>query len=88
MSFPKCEYDGLTGRPYKARQAEHKQYIRSKTLDKPSGWHFNQQGRVFSHHAGLVLEHVKSCDPFVFIAREFLYIQNFDTYRKGLNKER
>lgn len=86
-SFPKCEYIGLTGRPYRARLAEHKQYIRSKTIDKPSGFHFNQQGHDLSHFAGLVLEHVKSRDPFVLRAREYLYIQKFDTYRNGLNKE-
>ena len=40
-----------------------------------------------SHFAGLVLEHVKSVDPFVLRAREFLYIQKFDCYRNGLNKE-
>ena len=86
-SFPKCEYVGLTSRPYRLRQAEHKQYIRSKNLDKPSGWHFNQQGHELSHFAGLVLEHVKSSDPFVLRAREYLYIQKFDTFRNGLNGE-
>jgi hypothetical protein len=51
------------------RLAEHKQYIRSKILDNPSGWHFNQQGHELSHLAGLELEHVKSSDPFVLRAR-------------------
>ena len=37
--------------------------------------------------AGLILEEVKSSDPFVLRAREFLYIQKFDTYKNGLNKE-
>ena len=86
-SFPRCEYIGLTSRPFRLRLAEHKQYIRSKTLDKPSGWHFNQQGHELSHFSGLVLEHVKSSDPFVLRAREYLYIQKFDTYRNGLNGE-
>ena len=85
--FPRCEYVGLTTRPYRARLAEHKQYVRSNLLDKPSGYHFNQDGHNLSHFAGLVLEHVKSNDPFVLRAREFLYIQNFDCYRNGLNKE-
>ena len=86
-SFPKCEYIGLTSRPFRLRLAEHKQYIRSKTLDKPSGWHFNQQGHELSHLAGLILEHVKSSDPFVLRAREYLFIQKFDTFRNGLNGE-
>ena len=69
-SYPKCEYVGLTSRLYRLRQAENKHYIRSKNLDKPSGWHFNQPGQELSHFAGLVLEHVKSSDPFVLRNRE------------------
>ena len=61
--------------------------VRSEILEEPSGFHFNQQGHDLSHFAGLVLEHVKSRDPFVLRAREYLYIQKFDTYRNGLNKE-
>jgi hypothetical protein len=86
-SFPRCEYIGLTARPFRTRLGEHKQYVRSKTLDKPSGGHFNKQGHELSHLAGLVLEHVKSSDPFVLRAREYLYIQKFDTFRNGLNGE-
>ena len=56
-------------------------------IDKPSGFHFNQPGHNLSHLAGLVLEQVRSEDPFVLRAREFLYIKKFDTYRNGLNKE-
>ena len=84
--FPKCEYLGLTSRPYRNRLAEHKQYIKSKLLEKPSGFHFNKDGHNLSHLAGLVLENVKSNDSFVLRARE-LYIQKFDCYRNELNKE-
>ena len=66
---------------------EHKQNVRSKNLETPSGYHFNQPGHDVSHFAGLVLEKVKSSDPFVLRAREFLHIQKFDSYRNGLNKE-
>ena len=86
-SYPRCEYVGLTSRPFRLRLAEHKQNVRSKNLDTPSGGHFNQQGHELSHLGGLVLEHVKSSDPFVLRAREFLYIQKFDTFRNGLNGE-
>jgi hypothetical protein len=85
--YPKCEYIGLTTRPFRNRLAEHKQYVKSKILDTPAGNHFNQSGHNLSHLAGLVLEEVKSSDPFVLRAREFLYIQKFDTFRNGLNKE-
>ena len=85
--YPKCEYVGLTRRAFKTRTGEHKQNVRSKNLETPSGFHFNQPGHDVSHFAGLVLEKVKSNDPFVLRAREFLLIQKFDVYRNGLNKE-
>ena len=72
---------GLTSRTFKTWIGEHKQYVRSNLQDKPSGFHFNQPGHDLSHFSELVLEHVRSEDPFVLRAREF------DTYRNGLNKE-
>ena len=85
--FPRCEYVGLTTRNFRDRFAEHKQYVRSTDLKKPSGYHFNQPGHDISHLKGLVLEQVKSSDPFVLRAREFIYIEKFDTWNNGLNKE-
>ena len=85
--FPRCEYVGLTTRAYRTRISEHKQHVRSQHLDTPSCHHVNQPGHDLSNFKGLVLEHVKSKDPFVLRAREFLYIQKFDVYRNGLNKE-
>ena len=61
--------------------------MRSGLLDKPSGHHFNQPGHTVADLSGVILEQVKSPDPFVLRAREFLYIQKFDTYNNGLNKE-
>ena len=77
--FPRCEYIGLTSRPFRNRLSEHKQYIRSEMLEEPSGCHFNKPGHNISHLSGLVLEHVRNPDPFVLKAREYLYIQKFDT---------
>ena len=85
--FPKCEYVGLSSRSFKERFAEHKQYIKSQDTKKPSGHHFNQAGHDLSHLKGLVLEKVKSHDPFVLRAREFIFIEKFDTWNNGLNKE-
>ena len=85
--YPKGEYVGLTTRAFRKRLGEHKQNVRSKNIETPSGFHFNLPGHDVSPLAGLVLEKVKSNDPFVLRAREFLYIQKFDCYRNGLNKE-
>ena len=87
MEYPKCEYVGRTTRTFRIRLGEHKQYIRSEMLDKPSGYHFNKSGHNQSHLRGLVIEQVKSADPFVLKAREFFLIQKFDTFNNGLNKE-
>ena len=65
---------------------DYKQHVRSERLEEPSGHHFNTPGHSLSHLAGLVLEHVRNPDPFVLKAREFLYIQKFDTFNNGLNK--
>ena len=85
--FPKCEYIGLTSGTFKTRIGEHKQYVRSNLQVKPSGFRFNQPGHDLSHFSGLVLEHVRSEDPFVLRAREFLLMQKFDTHINRLNKE-
>jgi hypothetical protein len=63
---------GLTGRQFRARLAEHKQYVRSKNMDKHSEFH--QQCHDVSQLGGLVLEHVKSNDPFILCKEEYLYI--------------
>ena len=68
-TLSKYEYIGLTSRPFRIRLAEHKQNIRSKNVDKPSGYHFNKAGHELSHLTGLVLEHVKSDDTFVLKTR-------------------
>ena len=46
-----------------------------------------QIGHDISHLKDLVLEKVKSHDPFVLRAREFIFIEKFDTWNNGLNKE-
>ena len=66
-------------RPFQTRLGKHMQYIRSQMLDKPSGHQFNQPGHSQAHLAGLILEHVRSPDPFVLKAREFHLMQKFDT---------
>ena len=57
----------------------------NSTLEKPSGYHFNQPGHNQSHLRGLVLEKVKSADSFVLKATEFYHIKN--AFNNGLNKE-
>ena len=86
--YPKCEYIGLTSKPYKQRFGQHLQYIRSEMTDQPAGEHFNKKGHNISHMVGLAIEEVRNKDPFVLRAREWRLIQKFDTFRNGLNKEK
>ena len=54
-----------------------------------SGAHFNlTPGHNVSDMQGLVLEKVMSKDPHVLAARERLLISKFNTYRRGLNRQR
>ena len=70
------------------RFSQHRDYVKSENLEEPSGEHFNLPGHSVSDIEGIVLEQVKSQDPFVLKSREHDYIRKFDTFRNGLNRER
>ena len=84
---PRCEYIGMTTRTFKKRLSEHRDYPKRNVTTEPSGEHFTKRGHTVADLKGLVLEKVKSKDPFVLKARESLLIKKFDTYNNGLNKE-
>ena len=77
----------MSSRTLQKRLYEHHYYVRSDKLTEPSGEHFNLPGHAYSDLKGLVLEKVRSSDPFVLRAREALLIEKFNTFCKGLNKE-
>ena len=85
--FPRCEYIGKSIRSFQERMAEHRDYAKRGILTEPAGDHFNTPGHSVSDLRGCILEKVKSRDKFVLASREHFYIQKFDTYRNGLNKE-
>jgi hypothetical protein len=87
QDFPECEYIGMTSRPFRARMSEHRDYPKRDVDTEPSGKHFTKRGHSVSDMRGLVLEQVKSKDPFVLRARESMLIKKFDTFRHGLNNE-
>ena len=88
QDFPKCEYVGKTTRAFKDRLAEHRDYPKRDVTSEPSGKHFTLPGHNVSQLKGLVLEKVRSKDPYVLKAREHFFIQKFDTFRHGLNQEK
>ena len=85
--FPNCEYVGKTKRKFKDRLAEHRDYPKRDVVREPSGSHFTKRGHNVSDLKGLVLEQVRSRDPFILKSREHMLIQKFDTFRNGLNQE-
>ena len=86
--YPNCEYVGKTKRQFKDRLAEHRDYPKRDVTSEPSGKHFTLPGHNVSQLKGLVLEKVRSKDPYVLKAREHFFIQKFDTFRHGLNQEK
>ena len=84
---PYNEYVGKTKRTFQDRHYNHICYIRYKNMGEVSGKHFNQENHNQHHMKGLLLEKVHSKNPIVLKAREKHYINKFNTYEKGLNRE-
>ena len=78
---------GMTTRKFKDRLTEHRDYPKRDVTTEPSGKHFTKSGHNVAHMKGLVLEKVRSPDPYVLKSREHLLIQKFNSFRQGLNQE-
>ena len=81
-------YVGKTTQTFQQRFSQHREYIKSDNLNEPAGEHFNQPGHSVSDFEGMIIEKVNNTDPFILKEREHFYIQKFDTFYNGLNKER
>ena len=84
---PENFYIGMTKRKFQTRFSEHLGYIKSDKYNEPSGEHFSLPGHQLSDIEGIVLEQVRSDNPYILRAREELLIQKFDSYKFGLNRE-
>ena len=84
---PKNMYIGKTTQTFQKRFSQHRDYIKGGVLTEPAGEHFSLPGHTVSDMEGIVLEQVFNKDPHVLKVREHFYIQQFDTYRNGLNRE-
>ena len=68
--------------------SEHRDYSKRDIGTEPSGKHLTKRGYNVSDMRVLVLEQVKSKDPFVLRAQKSIQIIFFDTFRKyGLNNK-
>ena len=85
----KCKkrYIGQTGRQFKHRIGDHRGYINNQVWGQPIGAHFNQPGHCLANMKTIVLEQVKTNDKSYRLEREKYFINKFNTYYEGLNKE-
>ena len=72
----------------KFRLDEHRGYINSKDESQPIGLHFNLPGHTLANMKATVIEQVKIHDKIYRKEREQFYIQKFDTFHKGMNKQK
>ena len=81
-------YIGETKRMLKARLADHCGYVRSKKLDTPTGSHFNSPGHSLADLRITIVEQSKRNNHPYRKQREEYHIQRFDTFYKGMNRQK
>ena len=84
----KCsvQYIGETQRSLQDRIAEHRGYIMNQHRTKATGEHFNLPGHQLSDMRVTVLEKIRN-NTLYRKQREQMWIQNFNTKYRGLNKK-
>ena len=81
-------YIGETKRMLYSRVAEHRGYVNNMMTDKSTGDHFNSPGHSLSDMEVTVLEQNKGKGAEYRKEREHYFIRKFDTYYRGLNKQK
>ena len=81
------KYVGTSGRQMKHRLADHRGYIFNQVVSRTTGAHFNLPGHSLADLSITILEQTKSSDPEYRMEREKYFIQKFNTFNEGLNKE-
>ena len=86
----KCnqKYIGETKRTLKSRLADHRGYITSENLSTATGAHFNSTGHSLSDMKISIIEQVKKKDDIYRKQREHYHIEKFNTFNRGLNKQK
>ena len=84
----KCtqQYIGETERTVKERFLEHKGYVTTGTMTKATGRHFNEKGYSVSDMTLTILEKVFNQNPQYRKQREKMWINQFNTRYRGLNR--
>ena len=71
----------------KFRIADHKKYIRNENTEQATGAHFNLPGHSMSNLKVTMIERMKKEDDQYRKECEKYYINKFDTFYKGINKQ-
>ena len=87
LNCKESRYVGESGRPLRYRLAEHRGYVVNKMTDTPTGAHFNTPGHSLSDMKIIILEQVKVQDQLYRKEREHYFINKFNTYHQGMNKQ-
>ena len=95
MLFPasllkKCkqQYVGETERTLALRFAEHKGYVRNNKQEKATWEHFNFPGHSLADMKVTIIEKVMSNDNMMRKTRESHFIENLNSFYKGMNKKK
>ena len=81
------QYIGETERTLVERFSEHLGYVHNEHLNQATGWHFNLKGHSVSDMEISIVEKIHSRDENVRKEREKLYITQFNTKYKGMNRK-
>ena len=82
------QYSGESERTLQDRFSDHKGYVNNLHLNQATGHHFNTKGHKLHHMKVTILEKLKNFDPRFRKARESMYIENYNTFYKGMNKQK
>ena len=85
----KClqRYIGETKRSLKERLSDHRGYINNKKIEYITGHHFNLPGHDLSNLKITILEKQKTEDDLYRKERERYFINKFNTFHKGMNRQ-
>ena len=84
-----CEerYIGQTKRIIKFRIADHRGYITNQVLSRATGSHFNLPGHSLADLKFTILEQVRYNNEDYRREREIYFINKFNTFYQGINRE-
>ena len=82
------KYIGQSKRKLSSRLAAHRGYVTNLVKSQPTGLHFNLPGHSLANLTITILEQAKRNNEEYRKEREKYFIRKFNTYYKGMNRQR